>query len=112
MGLHQNARYVVVFKGRIKPEVPGYYELADELEQMAMDGFGCVARENFRNPNREGVSLSYWKSLDDIKAWKEAARHRMAHKIGAERWYEDYALEICEIHRSYKWGTMIWADPI
>jgi heme-degrading monooxygenase HmoA len=50
---------------------------------------------------RDEIAISYWKSMDDIKKWKQNSEHLLAQKLGKEKWYEAYSVEIVEILSSY-----------
>ena len=48
-----------------------------------------------------GITVSYWATEADIKAWKANIDHLAAQRAGAERWYEHYAVRIAKVERAY-----------
>jgi heme-degrading monooxygenase HmoA len=47
------------------------------------------------------VALSYWNSVEDIKAWREQRLHRFAQSLGRTKWYTGVRVEIAALVRSY-----------
>lgn len=61
------------------------------------DGFLGIesARENV------GITVSYWRDLESIKAWKKNAEHRDAQKKGHEIWYSAFKVRISKVEHDY-----------
>ena len=36
----------------------------------------------------------------DRKAWREQARHRIAQRLGRERWYQYYRIDVAQVVRT------------
>jgi heme-degrading monooxygenase HmoA len=49
------------------------------------------------------IAISYWPTLDAIQNWKSDSQHQQAQKLGKEKWYQWYKVEVVEIGRSYQW---------
>jgi heme-degrading monooxygenase HmoA len=60
-----------------------------------MDGFLGVesARDGL------GITVSYWESLEAIRAWREHPAHAEAMRRGREEWYETFTTRICRVER-------------
>ena len=93
-------KYVVIFKAKVKQLDPEYLQTAQHLRDKALSQFNCKQFESIAENGFE-IALSYWDSLDDIQAWHRDAEHQAAQRIGKEKWYENFSVEICEIQRSY-----------
>jgi heme-degrading monooxygenase HmoA len=39
--------------------------------------------------------------MDDIKKWKQDEVHQLAQRLGKEKWYTSYKVQIVEILREY-----------
>jgi heme-degrading monooxygenase HmoA len=39
--------------------------------------------------NELGITVSYWKSLEAIKSWKENSAHKIAQEKGKQEWYKN-----------------------
>lgn len=93
-------KYVVIFKAQINILDDEYFQTAQQLREKAIKYFNCQKFEAISEQGYE-IALSYWNSLEDIKAWSTDAEHVVAQHLGKERWYEDFSVEICEILRNY-----------
>lgn len=93
--------YAVIFKAKVKQLDKEYASTAERMYELAFKEYGCV---NFSDASENGqeIAISYWNSLDDIKRWKANSEHQSAQKLGQEKWYESYEVEVVEIKRSYK----------
>ena len=95
-----SAKFVVVFKAKIKTLDSNYFQMAQILRKKALNQFNCQKFESISENDFE-IALSYWNSVEDIHAWLLDADHQIAQNIGKEKWYEYFSVEICEITRSY-----------
>lgn len=89
--------YAVIFTS-VRTDVDnGYAETAARMLELAqtMDGFLGVesARDGI------GVTVSYWESLDAIRAWQRHPEHLAAQKRGREQWYESFTTRVCKVER-------------
>lgn len=74
--------------------------MISKLRDLAKTDYGCVEFTSVTEEDQE-ISISYWESLEQIKNWKVDAEHQRAQKLGRERWYRDYQVQIIEIVREY-----------
>lgn len=96
--------YAVIFTSiRIAAE-DGYTEMANSMESLASKQPGFLGIESARDPQTlQGITVSYWKDLESIAAWKENLEHKSAQRLGRDRWYSEYSVRICEVTREYAW---------
>lgn len=92
--------YIVFFKATIKQLDAIYSEMAQMLRDKALGKYNCLKFETCSENGFE-IALSYWNSLEDIKRWQQDAEHQVAQRLGKEKWYQDFSVEICKIERSY-----------
>src|ERR1700742_4795374 len=92
--------YAVIFTSLRKPVDEGYGLMAVEMEELASQQDGFLGVESARNDI--GITVSYWRSLEDIKNWKANSRHLFAQKQGRDIWYEHYKVRICLVERDYE----------
>lgn len=91
--------YAVIFTS-IRTEVDEGYEETDRiLSEAALKQPGYLGAESARDGI--GITVSYWRDLESIAAWKADATHRVAQQRGRERWYEEYVTRICKVERDY-----------
>lgn len=92
--------YAVIFTSVRHAEAgDGYEQMAERMLELAKEQPGFLGVESARN--EIGITVSYWKSLEDIASWKEQAEHREAQRMGYERWYSSYHTRICLVERDY-----------
>ena len=92
--------FAVIFTSTLTIHTEGYNKMTKKMEALAkkQDGFLGVdsARENI------GITVSYWKSLEAIKTWKQNSEHLFAQQKGIEQWYSWYNTKICKVEREYE----------
>lgn len=94
-------RYAVIFSAKIKQLDQQYSVTAELMRELAFSEYGCVDFHACTEGDQE-IAVSYWRSLDDIVAWKQNIKHLAAQKIGKEKWYANYTVEVVEVLRSYQ----------
>ncbi|HVF03558.1 MAG TPA: hypothetical protein VNA20_01840 [Frankiaceae bacterium] len=48
-----------------------------------------------------GITVSYWATDEDARAWKRVAEHVEAQRRGTGQWYERYRVRVATVHRAY-----------
>ena len=97
--------YLVVFRSTRKlDDGVVYSEWSEKMEILVKTIDGYEKHFGFRDPDtREGLTISYFNSLDAISEWKNLADHKVAQDLGREKFYEEYSVQICEILREYEY---------
>jgi len=91
--------YAVIFTS-VRTEVDeGYSEMAEKMIKLAQEQPGFLGVESARN--EIGITISYWESLEAIKAWKINLDHLEAQNLGKEKWYKSYKTRIALVERDY-----------
>jgi len=85
----------VIFSSERTEVLEGYEQTAAEMEALAAQQPGYLGIES-----AEGITVSYWRSLEDIAAWRRQADHVAAQQAGRERWYRRYALRVARVERA------------
>jgi len=93
--------YAVIFTSVRTSGDNGYAEMADEMVELAQAQPGFLGVESARGADGIGITVSYWASEEAIRAWGENGRHRVAQKLGREKWYESFATRVCRVERAY-----------
>ena len=95
--------FAVVFSSQRKTgDADEYAATATEMEELASKVPGFLGFESARGNDGFGITVSYWDSLEAIRAWKDEPRHRAAQARGRESFYERYELRVCSVDRGYK----------
>ena len=93
--------YAVIFTAQLSENTEGYGPMADKMLTMAAQQPGYLGVETTRDKPGLGITVSYWADEASLLAWKEAAEHALAQKLGKDRWYEYYTLRVAKVERHY-----------
>ncbi len=94
--------YAVIFSSRPSPgDGEGYAEMAERMFALAAAQPGYLGVESGRGAEGNGITISYWKHLESIRAWKANVEHLEAQKKGKSLWYAEYKVRICRVEREY-----------
>ncbi|BCE00350.1 antibiotic biosynthesis monooxygenase family protein [Marinicellulosiphila megalodicopiae] len=93
--------YAVIFKAKINSLDKQYTQMAKQMRDLAISHYGCTDFIATTQDDNE-IAVSYWPDLESIKKWKQDFSHLKAQKLGAEKWYKHYEVEVVEILRHYQ----------
>ena len=93
--------YVVIFRAEIHDLDAEYFTVAERMQELAIDQFGCLEFHSVTEGDYE-VSLSYWPSKEHIITWKAHPEHVAAQQAGLRKWYKAYSVQVAEIEREYQ----------
>lgn len=88
---------VAIFYSQLKLGVADYSHWAEAMLERVQDQHGFIRAHSFRDESGFGVTLSYWETESDLKAWGQDEAHRKAMQFGWDEAYLSYRLEIAEI---------------
>lgn len=91
---------VVLFRSKLVDAPDGYAEMAQEMLALAKTMPGFIDVKAFKADDGERLTLVWWEDEDTLRAWRTNARHLVAQKLGRERWYEYYKIEVAEVRRA------------
>ena len=101
-GIHDAPCYAVIFAAQRSAADPeGYAATAARMVELAAQQEGYLGVESARGADGFGITVSYWRSLEDIARWRAHAEHRAARETGNARWYEHYELRVVQVLRAY-----------
>lgn len=107
--------YAVIFTSQRRmgeADSPGYAEAAERMAALADGQPGYLGAESARDAQGLGLTVSYWRSLEDIRAWRQHSEHAATRDQGRSHWYRHYELRIAKVERSYGWDEADGvADP-
>ena len=76
--------YAVIFSSIRTEGDNGYSEMADLMISLAKKQDGFLGVESARD--QLGITVSYWRDPEAIRAWKEQADHQIAQRKGRDEW--------------------------
>ena len=91
--------YAVIFTSRQTSDVEGYAAMSSRMKELATQQPGFLGIESARE--EVGITVSYWKDLESIKAWKTHVEHLQAQEAGRVIWYSYYKVRIARVERDY-----------
>jgi heme-degrading monooxygenase HmoA len=92
--------YAVIFTSiRTPDDGEGYGRMADLMLELAAAQPGVLGADSAREA--VGITVSYWRDLESIVAWKRNAEHVVAQRTGRANWYECYTTRIAKVERDY-----------
>jgi heme-degrading monooxygenase HmoA len=91
--------YAVIFTSLRTAVDEGYGDMADKMVALAAQQPGFLGVESAREG--VGITVSYWKDLESIRAWKAHAEHQVAQKLGHQKWYAAFKTRIAKVERDY-----------
>ncbi|EGI77466.1 antibiotic biosynthesis monooxygenase family protein [Hylemonella gracilis] len=93
--------YAVIFSSRRTPGEGGYGAMAERMVELAAQQPGFLGVESVRGADGFGITVSYWRSEENIAAWRRHAEHRVAQEQGRAQWYEHYELRVARVDRAW-----------
>lgn len=90
--------FAVIFSSLRTEGDNGYAEAAKQILELARQQPGFLGYEGARQDI--GVSVSYWDSLESIRAWKQHPEHRKVQALEA-LWYDESRIRVCKVERAY-----------
>ncbi len=91
--------FAVIFTSVRNSGDEGYSKMADRMVELASKQPGFLGVESARD--KIGITVSYWKDLDSIRKCKENSEHKLAQKLGREKWYKSFQVKICRVEKEY-----------
>ena len=92
--------WAVIFTSQRTEHDAGYAATAAKMEELAKAQPGYLGLEHAGDAGTS-ITVSYWRSEEDLRAWKQVLEHRDAQQRGREAWYRRYEVRVCKVERSY-----------
>lgn len=104
--------YAVIFDSQRTEGDAGYGDMAQHMVALAAQQPGYLGVDSVRDASGAGITVSYWRTLDDVAAWRRHAEHVEARDAGRAQWYSRFTVRIAKVEREYGWHTQDGpADP-
>ena len=92
--------YAVIFTSSRSDEGEEEYQaMSAHMMELAATMPGFLGVESARQGI--GITISYWRDLESITAWRRDAGHIEAQRLGRMVWYDQYRLRIACVEREY-----------
>ncbi len=93
--------YAVIFTStrRVVEDEAAYAAMSAKMEELAEGQAGYLGIESTRGPDGLGITVSYWETLEAVRAWGERSEHLVAQRLGRDRWYERFTVRVARVER-------------
>lgn len=93
---------VTVFRSRLRGEhQEEYARMAAGMKALAQAMPGFVSMKTFTADDGERVSIVEFSSEETHAAWREHPAHREAQRLGREKFYAAFRIQVCRVERDY-----------
>ncbi|MBS0248296.1 MAG: antibiotic biosynthesis monooxygenase [Proteobacteria bacterium] len=92
---------VVVFRTRRAPAGFGaeYQDWLTRMSEIAVTMPGYISHKGYVADDGERLTFVEWESMETLRGWMRHPQHAAAKKIGREKFYEFYTVQICDVTR-------------
>ena len=98
--------YAVMFSAVRSADNSGYGEMVRLLREAVEGQPGYLGMEGIARDGCE-ITVSYWRTVEDIQRWRLHEQHRLAQQLGKSKWYRGYQVRIARVEREYGFGDMV-----
>lgn len=94
---------VTVFRSRLMPGFKDeYVALVERMNQLAKATPGYISHKGFWADDGERVTIVEFADEEGQRAWRMNAEHLEAQKLGRNKYYETYDVQVCNVlHESH-----------
>ena len=94
--------YAVIFSSRRNGHGESdYAEAADRMFALVQQQPGFLGVESTRNAEGFGITVAYFDSETNIRAWRNQADHAATRERGKREWYEHFEVRVARVERAY-----------
>ena len=89
---------VTLFRSHLSADAGADYRAMDDaMLERARATPGFVAIKSYVADDGEHLSVVWWKDAETLELWRNDPRHLDAKRLGRERWYQDFRIEVAEV---------------
>jgi len=93
---------ITLFRNRLRPgDHEDYERWARRMVELATQQAGFISIKTFAADDGERVSIIEFESEAAHGAWRNHLEHREAQRLGRERFYSEFQIQICTPVRRY-----------
>jgi len=92
--------YATIFTTRMTDNLGGYEQMADRMAELVNGRKGFLGMHSARGDDGLGITVCYWRTEEDITAWRTDLEHKKAQDEGRGRWYAQYTVEVARVERT------------
>jgi heme-degrading monooxygenase HmoA len=93
---------LTIFRSRLRPEHEHeYHEWGERMEALARTMPGFLSFKTFYARDGERVSIVEFENAEAHEAWRNHPEHKEAQRLGREKFYSEFRIQVCESPRTY-----------
>ncbi|GAA4055195.1 antibiotic biosynthesis monooxygenase family protein [Nonomuraea soli] len=94
--------YAVIITSKLTSMDPEGYEVMNaRMAELGRNWPGYLGRESVTRADGHELTVLYYRDEESIAAWKGDTEHLEAQRLGRERWYEYYDIQVARVERAY-----------
>lgn len=93
--------YAVIITTRPTADAEGYAAMSERMAELGEAQPGYLGRESLTGEDGRDLVVIYYTDEASIAAWKAQPEHLEAQRLGRERWYSSYSVEVARVERAY-----------
>lgn len=91
---------VILFRSKLTPAAgQDYADMNKFLADYVQSRPGFVAVKSFKAEDGERLTVVWWRDRESLEQWRQDMHHVEAKKLGRQKWYDYYKIEIAEVYR-------------
>jgi heme-degrading monooxygenase HmoA len=99
--------YAVIFTSlRKETDEAGYQRTLARMLELGRQRPGFLGIESAHSPDGAGITVSYWRTREDITAWKRDTDHLAAQAAGRRQWYVWYRARVARVESDNSFGDV------
>ena len=93
---------LTVFRSRLDPGAAAEYaQWAARISALAETMPGHLAHRSYTADDGERLTIVEFESEETHRAWAQHPEHMAAQRLGRERFYLDYRIQVCRVERDH-----------
>lgn len=89
--------YAAIFTSVLGPGQDGYEETSEKMLALVKRQPGFLGFDSVRGDEGAGITVSYWESLEALRAWGAVPEHHAAQTRGKSECYSRYRIRVAEV---------------
>ena len=92
---------VILFRSKLTAAAgDDYTQWNAEMEALVRQNPGFVDVKGYRADDGERLTIVRFRDEESLRGWARMPRHLEAQRLGREKWYEYYAMEVASVTRT------------
>ena len=91
---------IILFRSKLTGQAgDDYEEMNAEMQSLVRQNPGFIDVKSYKSEDGERLTVVWWRDEESLREWRNQVRHRAAQKMGREKWYQYYKMEVASVIR-------------